>query len=138
MLTGWNGPSPEGPARASGSLCTHLLLVVGGVEPVVEAGSVGQTQDLFKQVFGQVLEGGFEDKVANLSVLLVTVMAEIDEVLDVVMGADVLHVLSETDEQLCVLLVNTAPQLKINTRIISSSLWRPFVFVPQLTTNSQR
>lgn len=71
--------------------------MVGGVDSVVEAGYVSQPEDLFKQVFGEVLEGGFENKVANLSMLLVTVMAEIDEVLDVVVGADVLYVLTKTD-----------------------------------------
>lgn len=64
---------------------------------MVQAGAVSQPEDLFKQVFGEVLEGGFEDKVANLSVLLVVVMTEIDEVLDVVVGADVFDVLTKTD-----------------------------------------
>lgn len=73
--------------------------MVGWVDSVVEAGSVSQPEDLFKQVFGEVLEGWFEDKVANLSVLFVAVMAEIDEVLDVVVGADVLDVLTKTDSR---------------------------------------
>lgn len=70
--------------------------MVGGIDSVVQAGSVSHTEDLFEQVFGEVLEGGFEDKVLNLRVLLVAVMAEVDEVLDVVVGADVLGVLTKT------------------------------------------
>lgn len=71
--------------------------MVGGVDSVVQAGFVSQPEDLLKQVFGEVLEGGFEDKVAYLSVLLVAVMAEIDEVLDVVVGTNVFDVLTKTD-----------------------------------------
>lgn len=82
------------------SLCTHLLAAVGGVDPVVQAGFVSQPEDLLKQVFGEVLEGGFEDKVAYLSVLLVAVMAEVDEVLDVVVGTNVLDVLTETNRRM--------------------------------------
>lgn len=64
---------------------------------MVQAGFVSQPEDLLKQVFGEVLEGGFEDKVVHLSVLLVAVMAEVDEVLDVVVGTNVLDVLTKTD-----------------------------------------
>ena len=93
---GWKGPgADEGPVRARGPLCTDLLAVGWGVESVVQAGSVRQAQDVFKQVFGEVLEGRFEDKVANPSVLLVAVVAEIDEVLDVVVGAGELDVLKK-------------------------------------------
>lgn len=58
---------------------------------------MSQPEDLLKQVFGEVLEGGFENKVADLSVLLVAMMAEIDEVLDVVVGSKVLDVLGKKD-----------------------------------------
>lgn len=74
--------------------------MVGGVDPVVQAGFVSQPEDLLKQMFGEVLEGGFEDKVAYLSVLLVAVMAEVDEVLDVVVGTNVLDVLTETNRMM--------------------------------------
>lgn len=57
---------------------------------------MSQPEDLLKQVFAEVLEGGFEDKVAYLSVLLVAVVAEIDEVLDVVVGTNVPDVLTKT------------------------------------------
>lgn len=67
---------------------------------MVQAGFVSQPEDLLKQVFGEVLEGGFEDKVAYLSVLLVAVMAEVDEVLDVVVGTNVLDVLTETNRRM--------------------------------------
>lgn len=97
MHRGWKGHSDEGPVRAWGSPCTHLLAVVGGVDSVVQAGFVSQPEDLLKQVFGEALEGGFEDKVSHLSVLLVAVMAEIDEFLDVVVGTNVLDVLTKTD-----------------------------------------
>lgn len=79
------------------SLRTHLLALAGEVDPVVQAGFVGQPEDLLKQVFGKVLEEGLEDQVAELSVLLVVVMAEVDEVLDVVVGTNVLDVLTEAD-----------------------------------------
>lgn len=94
----WKGPSDdEGPVRAWRSLCTHLLAAVGGVHSVVQAGFVSQTEHFLKQVFAEVLEGWVEDKVAYLSVLLVAVMAEVDEVLDVVVGSNVLDVLTKTD-----------------------------------------
>lgn len=69
--------------------------MVVGVDSVVQAGSVCQPQDLLEQVFAEVLEGGFEDEVAYLGVLLVTVMDEVDEVLDVVAGKNVLDVLTK-------------------------------------------
>lgn len=58
---------------------------------------MSQTEHFLKQVFAEVLEGWVEDKVAYLSVLLVAVMAEVDEVLDVVVGSNVLDVLTKTD-----------------------------------------
>lgn len=58
---------------------------------------MSQTEHFLKQVFAEVLEGRVEDKVAYLSVLLVAVMAEVDEVLDVVVGSNVLDVLTKTD-----------------------------------------
>lgn len=64
---------------------------------MVQAGLASQSEDLLKHVFGEVLEGRFEDEVAQQSVLLVAVVAEVDEVLDVVAGSDVFHVLTETD-----------------------------------------
>lgn len=70
--------------------------MLGGVDSAVEAGSVRQPEDLFKQVLVKVLEGRFEDEVANLSVLLVAVVTEVDEVLDVVVGAEVFDVLTNT------------------------------------------
>lgn len=77
---------------------THLLAAVRGVDPEEQAGPASQPERLLKQVFAEVLEGAFEDKVAYLSVLLAAVMAEIDEVLHVVVGADVLDVLTKTEE----------------------------------------
>lgn len=71
--------------------------MAGGVHSVVQAGFVSQPEDLLKQVFGKLLEGRFEDKMAYPSVLLVVVMAEVDEVLDVVVGTNEFHVLTETD-----------------------------------------
>lgn len=96
MNRGWKGTS-EGPVRARRSLCTHLLALVGRVDSVEQAGFVSQAEDILKQVSGEVLEGRFDDKVAYLSVLLVAVMAEIDEVLDVVVATNVLDVLTKTD-----------------------------------------
>lgn len=75
--------------------------MTGGVGSVVQAGCVSQPEDLLKQVSGEVVEGGSEDKVAYLSVLLVAVVAEIDEVLDVVVGADELDVLTKTESRQC-------------------------------------
>lgn len=76
---------------------THLLAAAsGGVESVVQAGPVCQPQDLLKQVSAEELEGGEEDEVADPSVLLVAVVAEVDEVLQVVVGTEVLHVLTHT------------------------------------------
>lgn len=99
MHRGWKGPSDEGASEGlKAPLCTHLLAAVRRVDSVVQAGSVSQPEDLLKQASGEVLEGRCEDKVANLSVLLVAVMAEVDEVLDVVVGTDVLDVL-ETKRQ---------------------------------------
>lgn len=63
---------------------------------MVQAGFARKPEDLLKQVLGEVLAGGSEDKVAHLSVLLVAMMAEVDEVLDVVVGTKVLQVLTET------------------------------------------
>lgn len=97
MHRGWKGPSDEGASEGlKVPLCTHLLAAVRRVDSVVQAGSVSQPEDVLKQVFGEVLEGEFEDKVAYLSVLLVAVVAEVDEVLDVVVGTDVLDVLKKT------------------------------------------
>lgn len=75
--------------------CTHLLAVGGGVDPVVQAGLVSQPENLLEQVFGEVLEERPDDQVAELRVLLVAVMAEVHEVLDVVVGTKVLDVLTE-------------------------------------------
>ena len=95
---GWKGPSDdEGPVRAWRSLCTHLLAAVRGVHSVVQAGFVSKTEHFLKQVFAEVLKGWVEDKVAYLCVLLVAVMAEVDEVLDVVVGSNVLDILTKTD-----------------------------------------
>lgn len=58
---------------------------------------MSQAEHFLKQVFAEVLEGRVEDKVAYLSVLLVAVMAEVDEVLDVVVGSNVLDILTMTD-----------------------------------------
>lgn len=80
----------------SRSLHTHLLAALGGVLPVVQAGFARKPEDFLKQVLGEVLAGGSEDKVAHLSVLLIAMMAEVDEVLDVVVGTKVLQVLTET------------------------------------------
>lgn len=94
---GWKGPGDEGAPEGSPQR-THLLLaVVGRVDPVVQAGPVGQTQNLLEQVSGEVLDAASEDEVADPSVLLGAVVAEVDEVLDVVVGADVLHVLRDTE-----------------------------------------
>ena len=77
----------------SGDPLAHLLAVVDGVDGVVEAGLVGQPQRLLEEVFGVVLEDGAEGEVGQLRVLLVAVVAEVDEVLDVVVGADEIDVL---------------------------------------------
>lgn len=55
------GVQRRGPWRPPS---THLLAVCGGVDPVVEAGSASQPEELLKQVSGEELEGGLEDKVA--------------------------------------------------------------------------
>lgn len=60
---------------------------------------MSQSEDLFEDMFGEVLEGGFEDKVSYLSMLFIAMVAEVDEVFDVVMGADVLHVLKKKSEE---------------------------------------
>ena len=65
------------------------------VDAVVEAGLVRQPQRLLQDVLGMALEGGQEEEVAEARVVLVAVLAEVDEVLHVVVGADVLHVLRE-------------------------------------------
>lgn len=61
-----------------------------------QAGPASQPEHLLEQVSSQVLEGALEDQVAYLSELLATVMAEVDEVFDVVVGADVLGILTMT------------------------------------------
>ena len=65
------------------------------VDGVVEAGLVGEAQRLLEEVLGVVLEGGVESQVAQLAVLLLPVIAEVDEVLNVVVRSDVLYVLPE-------------------------------------------
>lgn len=46
---------------------------------------------------GVALEGVVDDKVAHLSMLLIAVMAEVDEILDVVVGTNVLDILIKTE-----------------------------------------
>lgn len=89
----------EAGSRATSPPCTHLLAVLGGVHPVVQAGLVRQPEGLLQQVLGEVLEGESEDKVAHPGVLLAAVMAEVDEVLDVVVATEVLQLLSETERE---------------------------------------
>lgn len=60
-----------------------------------------QPEDLLEQVLGEVLEGVSEDKVAHPSVLMGAVMAEVDEVLHVIVGTDVLQLLPKTDATEC-------------------------------------
>lgn len=83
--------------RASSSQCTHLLAVVGRVHPIVQAGFVRQPEDLLEQVLGEVLAGVSEDKMAHPCVLIVAVVAEVDKVLDVIVGPNVLDLLNKTD-----------------------------------------
>lgn len=89
----------EAGSRATSPPCTHLLAVLGGVHPVVQAGFVRQPEGLLQQVLGEVLEGDSEDKVAHPSVLFAAMMAEVDEVLDVVVATEVLELLSETERE---------------------------------------
>lgn len=84
----------------AGAPCTHLLAVLGRVRPVVQAGLVSQPEGLLQQVLGEVLEGPSEDKVAQPSVLFLAVMAEVDEVLDVVVATNVLELLTKTERGL--------------------------------------
>lgn len=81
------------------SPCTHLLAVLGRVHPVVQAGLVRQPEGLLEQVLGEVLEGESEDDVAHPSVLFLVMMAEVDEVLDVVVATNVLELLTKSKSE---------------------------------------
>lgn len=91
-----SSPAPQ----LEGARRTHLLAVGGGVDPKVQAGFASEPEDLLEQVLGEVLEGGLEDEVEHLSVLVVAMVAEVDEVLDVVVGTEVLDVLRKTERYL--------------------------------------
>lgn len=56
-----------------------------------------QPEDLLEQELGEVLEGVSEDKVANPCVFIGVVMAEVDKVLDVIVGPNILDLLKKTD-----------------------------------------
>lgn len=75
--------------------CTHLGAAVPGVHPQVEAGAARQSQDVLQHVAAEVLDAALQHEVADEGVLLGAVVAEVDEVLDVVAGAHVLDVLME-------------------------------------------
>lgn len=70
--------------------------MVGGVDSEIQAGFASLPENLLKEVLGEVLDGGFEDKVEYLSVLIVAMVAKVDEALDVVVSTDVLDVLTKT------------------------------------------
>lgn len=94
----------EAGSRATSSPrspCTHLLAVLGRVHPVVQTGLVRQPEGLLEHVLGPVLEGQSEDKVAQPSVLFLAVVAEVDEVLDVVVATNVLELLSKAEGEDC-------------------------------------
>lgn len=70
-------------------------MVVGQVDSVVQAGLVGQPQDLLEQLSAEVVEAAFQDEVEDVGVLLVPMMAEVNEVLNVEVSAQVLQVLKD-------------------------------------------
>lgn len=60
---------------------------------------MGQPEGLLQQVPGEVLEGRSEHAVAHPSVLLAVVLAEVDEVLDVVVATNVGEILAKTESE---------------------------------------
>lgn len=74
-------------------LCTHLVAVVTGVRSVVQAGLVSQPQHLSEEGLAPEAEEGSEDKVAYVRVLLRAMLAKADEVLYVVVCAEVVCIL---------------------------------------------
>lgn len=88
----WNKPRLL-PCQRGG--CTHLGAAVPGIHPQVEAGAARQSQDVLQHVAAEVLDAALQHEVADEGVLLGAVVAEVDEVLDVVAGAHVLDVLTE-------------------------------------------
>lgn len=74
-----------------------------GVRSVVQAGFVSQPQHLFEEVLAQESEERFEDKVANVHVLLRAILAELDVVVYVVVCTEVVNILKIKDvHQFCI------------------------------------
>lgn len=74
---------------------SHLTTLTAGIDGIVEAGLLAQSQRLLEEVPGIALEDGVEGKVAEPSMLLTAVIAEVYEVFDVVVGLDILKVLGQ-------------------------------------------
>lgn len=85
--------APAVGSPSSGSGFTDLLSDQRRVDPVVQAGLVGHPQNLLEPVLGDVIEAGLQDKVADVSVLLVAMATETDQLIDVVACSEVLHIL---------------------------------------------
>lgn len=78
--------------RINSSLAARCLLPLL-VESMVKAGALSKPQRLLQEVSAPVLEEGSKGEVEEVGVFIRAVVAEVDEVFDVVVSAHELHVL---------------------------------------------